>query len=66
MKAMIQAAGNMVTEAKDSAGKVSLELQRIASNANQALKQVEEDFIQAETQLEDLRDTLRVMQQATV
>ena len=63
-KAMIQAATAMTIEAKDAAGKTLLQLQRIASENEQALKQVEEDFIQAETMLEDLRDTLRVMQQA--
>ena len=63
-KAMIQAATAMTIEAKDSAGKTLLQLQRIASENEQVLKQVEEDFIQAEDQLETLRDTLRVMQQS--
>ena len=64
MKAMIQAAGNMTTEAKDEAGKVLLQLQRIASENAQVLKQVETEFAETETMLEDLRDQLRIMQQA--
>ena len=60
----IQAATKILIEAQDSAGKTMLELERISAEANQALKQVEEDFIQAETMLEDLRDQLRILQQS--
>jgi hypothetical protein len=62
----IRAATKILIEAKDTSAKTMLELERISAEANQALKAIEIEFSGAETQLEDLRDQLRIMQQATV
>lgn len=59
----LREAGGIVTDSKDQESKVMLEVQKISNEANAALKQVEEDFIEAEAKLEELRDQLRILQQ---
>lgn len=63
-KAAITKATKATLEAIDQESKVMLELQRISSEANAALKQVEVEFSEAEDQLETLRDQLRILQQS--